>query len=416
VASIRKTGSKTWTVFWREGGRGRAGTSRQRSFNKFGVADAFRKDREDDEDRRGTGQPGGSGKWSLERFFTDKFLPLRSPQVTGGTRGTWTKRWAPTVAAPSPWHLKRAFGSWALEDINYEAVLGWHARMHKAGASDSQVAMAHDLLVNILNFAVKLHYIQPSFWGERPRYQPARVTGLWRPDTIEFLREHLLTIAADGRRRDQRWLADRDAVLIAVLAYAAPRPGEALALTWQQVLAEHLWITHTIPGLDDDEPRTPEDGRTKTKLDRVVPFKQAPFLRAILREWKLRVGPHDETTPVFPTELGGRECWPYHAYLSWRSKRWKPLLQSAGHEYRRPYHLRHSCITMWIYQGMPLPEVAKRAGHSQQTCLARYSHAWETLPERPFNMAEAFAEARLQATGQRRSGGLSIVRGARDQA
>jgi integrase len=160
-------------------------------------------------------------------------------------------------------------------------------------------------------------------------------------------------------------------VLVAVLGYFGLRPGEALALTWQQVQDDHLWITHTIAGLDEDDQRTLEEGVTKTRNERVVPFKLAPFMPSILREWKLRMGPHDASTPVFPAVYGGREPWLYHQYLTWRTARWQKHLHAAGVEYKKPYHLRHSCITMWIYQGIALPEIAKRAGHSQQTSTSK---------------------------------------------
>lgn len=414
MASMTKLPNGKYRVRWREGGRGRRGTPREQTVAGYDKARALMKAKGDLEDSRTAGLPGGNGGWLLERFYEEKFLPLRSEQVTEGTVGTWKRRWAPAKEKPQVWHLQRAWGGWALEEINVEAILEWHARMAKAGASDAQMYRAHDLLSNLLSFARRLRYIPTNeAEGCRPDYAPKRTVGVWQPDTIERIREELIGKAATTRV-DWRWSRDRDSVLVAVLAYAGLRPGEALAMTWRQLLDRHLWITHTIPGLDDTEQRDIENGRTKTGKDRRVPLEA--FLRLILLEWKARTGPHHEDSPVFPVRQGADECWTYNKWVNWRRAIWTPTLEAVGVEYRKPTHLRHSCVTMWIYAGLALPEVAKRAGHTQGTCLDTYSHAWDTVPERPFNVAEAFAAARREASGQRQPGGLSIVRGGRGRA
>ncbi len=43
---------------------------------------------------------------------------------------------------------------------------------------------------------------------------------------------------------------------------------------------------------------------------------------------------------------------------------------SAGRE--RPYDLRHTCITTWLNAGVPVAEVARRAGNSPEVIHRRY--------------------------------------------
>jgi integrase len=40
---------------------------------------------------------------------------------------------------------------------------------------------------------------------------------------------------------------------------------------------------------------------------------------------------------------------------------------------RRPYDLRHACVSLWLNAGVPAPEVAERAGHSVDVLLKVYA-------------------------------------------
>lgn len=405
---VDEAGDPYWVVRWREGGRGRAGRARQKTHRRRGVADAHLKKVRDIEDRRGGGVPGGDGSWTVERFFLEKFLPLRGPTVTAGTRGSWERRWQPKRERPSVWHVSRWAG-WALEDINAEAILEWHALMVRKGATEATMYRCHDLLVSVLSFAVKLDYVAVNrAKGCQPQYKPKRTAGVWLPDTIERVRQVFIDRSLNPRFRT--WDRQRDAVLIAVLAYCGLRPGEALALTWGQVLERSLWVTHTIPGLDDD-PTDFAGGRTKTGVERGVPMPD--FVIAMLNEWRLACRDRRPGAPVFPTAVDVPMPWTYNKWVNWRKVQWEPALEAAGVEYRKPYHLRHSCVTMWIYSGCNIIEAAGRAGHTPETCMKTYAHRLADFdPANPLNVERAFADARRAASGQRRSAGSSSARGA----
>jgi hypothetical protein len=60
-----------------------------------------------------------------------------------------------------------------------------------------------------------------------------------------------------------------------------------------------------------------------------------------------------------------RDCWrPLRAAL--------PVLTGA-----RPYDLRQSYVTPLIYEGLPITEIARRAGHSAATCLEVYAQVFD---------------------------------------
>ena len=41
---------------------------------------------------------------------------------------------------------------------------------------------------------------------------------------------------------------------------------------------------------------------------------------------------------------------------------------------RRPYHLRHAAVSLWLNSGVPATEVARRAGHGVAVLLKIYAH------------------------------------------
>jgi integrase len=56
-------------------------------------------------------------------------------------------------------------------------------------------------------------------------------------------------------------------------------------------------------------------------------------------------------------------------------KKWKPILLAAGVDYRKPYFIRHTCITFCIDGGMDAKEVAKLVGNSPEIIYWYYAGA-----------------------------------------
>lgn len=50
---------------------------------------------------------------------------------------------------------------------------------------------------------------------------------------------------------------------------------------------------------------------------------------------------------------------------------WKPLLRNIGLKYRRPYHMRHTCATLWLAAGESPEWIARQLGHTTTEMLFR---------------------------------------------
>jgi integrase len=49
----------------------------------------------------------------------------------------------------------------------------------------------------------------------------------------------------------------------------------------------------------------------------------------------------------------------------------------AGLDSSRPYDLRHSFVSLLIWEGLSVAEVAEQAGHSAETCSRDYVHVFK---------------------------------------
>ena len=69
------------------------------------------------------------------------------------------------------------------------------------------------------------------------------------------------------------------------------------------------------------------------------------------------------------------------------------LSQVASPLAGRPYDLRHAAVSLWLNRGVPVPEVAQRAGHSVDVLLKVYAKCIEGDRVKINNVVEdAFAE------------------------
>lgn len=156
-------------------------------------------------------------------------------------------------------------------------------------------------------------------------------------------------------------LAERDSTLVSLLAYAGLRPGEALALTWEDVGESTLTVDKSLSFGEEKE--------TKTGSNRVV----RPFGAALsdLRAYRLSSG--RRTGRVFERPKGG--AWKDTDYRNWRTRVWS----EAAPDKVRPYDLRHSFASLLFAEGRNPAYIAEQLGHSIQTLLSTYVHIIEEL-------------------------------------
>lgn len=166
----------------------------------------------------------------------------------------------------------------------------------------------------------------------------------------------------------------RDGTIVSVLAYAGLRPQELLALAVEDIAPRSLFVhAKNVDGVI----------ATKTKRHRAVDLL-APLAQD-LREYMVAAGVR--TGRLFPRPDGSE--WTESQYRSWRRhvyQRYAPMVGITG---GRPYDLRGSWVSLMVWEGRTMLEVATMAGHSVQTCERHYARMFEDFDPAKRTSAEA---------------------------
>lgn len=139
------------------------------------------------------------------------------------------------------------------------------------------------------------------------------------------------------------------------------RPSEAIALRWSDVSPDFSRVTFTTAIVAGEGGRKRCDG-LKTQTRREFPCNGQ--VQDILREARSQ----SDSEIVFPSKTGkpiqvgdfGRDHW-------------KPILKKAGIEYRKPYQMRHTFITLCLEAGVDAKDVAAWVGNSPQVIYQNYA-------------------------------------------
>lgn len=188
--------------------------------------------------------------------------------------------------------------------------------------------------------------------------------------------ELLAAVARQGRR------GPRLVAFFGCMYFAAMRPAEVVHLTLDRcVLPEAGWGRLVLSG---SSPRVgsswTDDGTShdkrglkhrSKKATRPVPIP--PELVKLLRE---HVAEHG-TAPdgrLFRTERNGMVQESGYGAV-WQKARSQVLApaERATALGKRPYDLRHACVSLWLNSGVDATEVARRAGHSVAVLLRVYA-------------------------------------------
>jgi integrase len=156
----------------------------------------------------------------------------------------------------------------------------------------------------------------------------------------------------------------RDATLVALLAYSGLRPGEAAALRWADVGERTILVQRA----------TEADGAIKaTKGRKSRSVRLLAPLVADLREWRMAAGRPPARALVFPRPDGA--AWTGEDWSNWRSRSWRTACERAGQDpVPRPYDLRHSFASLLLAEGRTVHYVAGQLGHSPVLTLTTYGH------------------------------------------
>jgi Phage integrase family len=158
-------------------------------------------------------------------------------------------------------------------------------------------------------------------------------------------------LLAEGRQRD--------AVLLCLLAYAGLRPGEALALRWSDV---REWTLLIEKATSDGEIKSTQTGQLRA-VRLLKPLKDD------LELWRLSSPHAGRDDLVVPGAAGA----PFkdHDWRNWRRRAFDPVAKAVGLDNARPYDLRHSFVSLPIFEGRIVVEVAAQAPTMTLSTYAR---------------------------------------------
>jgi integrase len=261
--------------------------------------------------------------------------------------------------------IRPTLGGVRLRDLGRQRVQQWRSEIVARGAKPRTANFALQTLSAALTAAVDANRLpaNPCFGVKRvqqPRPQRRALT----PLEVEKIRA-----AMTGQR---------DRLFVSLLAYAGLRPGEAIALTWDNV-SDHVLLVDASHSYS--ETRDTKTGHART-VELVLP------LREDLAAY--RPARTEPSALVLPNRDGG-----YIDLHAWRRRVWTPACAAAGVK-ASPYSGRHSYASLLIHEGRSLPFVAASMGHSSATTtLEHYSHAFEVAPHgTAVRMVDAIIEAR----------------------
>jgi integrase len=209
-----------------------------------------------------------------------------------------------------------------------------------------------------------------------------------RPRTTESVDRRSVVNPLQGRSLLDAVCAHSDygaqlAAFFALLYFAGLRPGEALDVHGDDLRLPvkgwgEVWLSRSNPQPGKAWTDDGAAGQSKTLKHRArgegraVPL--CPELVAILRRHLAQFGTGPDGR-LFRAQKGGTGlvCKTTYAKI-WREARSKSLGSLAATPLgRRPYDLRHACLSTWLNAGVPATQVAEWAGHSVDVLLRIYA-------------------------------------------
>jgi integrase len=373
-----RNGEVRWEVGYYDAGRGSA--RRRRRFQRREDAQTFL----DEMRRRRRLGELAEAEWArrtVRLLALDWWALYVLPNLSARTRRDYRKL--------LDRHVIPRLGSHRLCDVTVPVVDDFKARLLAAGVGDSQTRQALAVLSGMFTYAERRDRIakNPVRLVKKPSGRRKRAVVCLPPLSVELARVLLL--------QEERY---GDAALVGMLAYAGPRPQDALALEWRHVRERTLLFEQK--NVDGEIVAGQKTGRPA----RTTPL-WAP-LRDDLLAWQLRSGRRYGL--VFPNYKG--EPWSETDWGNWTVRVWGPLREALGVS-EPPYGLRHSYASLRIREGASIPELAEELGHSPQMTLGTYAHVIHELrgaPGRPAEQEISRARQEVAEQGLERLGAEAI--------
>lgn len=279
-------------------------------------------------------------------------------------------------------YVHPALGHLPLKKLTELHVQGLYRSMQDQGLSARTVRYTHAVLRRALKQAVRWKYIprNPCDDADPPKVQREEM----RPLNREQARRLLDAAAEPGPGEDP----DRFHALYVLALHVGMRPGELLALKWEDVdlEAEVLSINRTLSIAGEFTPPKTAKSRRRIRLtDGSISALKAHRKRKLEERMRLSSLWRDHDL-VFPSTVGTPQNYRNLA------RAFKDLLKRAElPETVRLYDLRHTCATLLLAQNVHPKYVQELLGHASITLtLDTYSHV---LPGMDGGAASAMDEA-----------------------
>lgn len=371
MASVRKTGSGTYALLWRDEG----GRQRQRNFKLKKDADrvARKIDRERDLNPFGIfdleEQPmTGDGLYA--DWYTNHVEANLEQNTADGYATIWRA------------HLQRRIGHLDVRAITPATCANIAAELKRDKVGKSSQAKALAVLSSMLRRAVvlgKLEYHPMRGAVRVPQPKRQKLITPPGPEAVWTVADRLEAAGDDDGR-----------TLALLIGFAGLRPEEALALDWRDVGKRTLTVQAAIA---KGVRKTTKTGRTRT-------VELLPLLERELVAYRLRRGLPDKGLVLGRGDRG--RPWSDDEYRNWRRRSYTPAAAGlAG----TPYSLRHGFASLLIHEGRSIVEVAAQLGHSPSMCLDTYGHVIAELAGgRRVKAGTAVERARKAATAGKSAG------------
>jgi integrase len=356
---VERSGLVVWVVRWRD-----AHAQRSRAFDRRRDAETFEADIRR---RRKLG--------ALDLAGADQLLDDLARQWWAyHAEANLAARTRIHYAAVYRRHIQPHLGETALRDITPETIERFHAALRQAGVGAATIRKTLALLQTILQRAVIWQRIatNPVAAIRKPPTHRQTITRAISPRQVEALRRVLLS---------DHHLAD--ATLISILAYAGLRPGEALALRWDDIRSDVIHVTRATS--------LGQITTTKTGRSRAVRLLK-PLADDLAALHAAAANPAPDAL-LFPNHAGAP--WNDHDYRNWRRRRFNHAAHAAAVPIDRPYDLRHAFVSLLINEGRTIISIANQAGHAPTMTLDTYGHIIDELEHQPrLSALDAINDAR----------------------
>jgi len=335
---LRRTYNGKWELRWQEGGR-----KRSRTFDRKSDAQDFeawlRR-------RRQLGQAAVPDDVKLCEFVETYWQLHAVPNLSDATRALYGRIW--------DLHILPRLGEYGVREITPKRLVRFRADLENAKLGTATIVKAMTIVQSILSFAVSEELVEYNAAAgvPKPRYTRAREPHIFMPPSVEQIRANLNL---------------KDATLVSVLAYSGPRPEEVVCrLAWDDIGEQAIRYVDTK--------------RRKVRF--------TPLLRPLaddLKEWSLASGRPTGRRPVFPAHDGG--FWDQDDWRNWRRRTWQgeptrprsdrrnptPARPGCAPPGTRPRDLRSSYVTLRVYEGVPLTQIAQEVGTSVRMIEQHYA-------------------------------------------